>query len=95
MEERGILGKRMNSDCHCAENYHPHRKKKIHSGLVNSNKEETVLLSEFKQLLKQIKKEIDNYEDEIPKKLIGKSRVVFNDYAVNLFKKLVSRADTH
>lgn len=41
--------------------YHPHKKKKGNGGLVNSNNEETVLLSKFKLLLKHEKREMDNY----------------------------------
>lgn len=54
MEERCILGQFMYEDSYCADNYHLHQKKEGHSGVVNSNKEGTVLLSEFEQLLKHV-----------------------------------------
>lgn len=61
-DERSILGKLISNDSCCAANYPPHQKKKGHSGLIISKDEETVLLSEIKQILKHVKKEMHNYK---------------------------------
>lgn len=44
-----------------------------------------MFLSEFKQLLKQVKK--DDYKDGIPKKVMEKCKLVFRDNAVGQFQK--------
>lgn len=77
----------MNSDSYCAENYHPHENKKGQSGLVNSNNGGIVILSKFKQRLKNARKEMDNYNEKLPKKSIEKRKMVFKDNVVNLLHK--------
>lgn len=45
----------MDSYSYCAEIYCAHQKKKDHGDLVNSKNGENVLLSELKELLKNVK----------------------------------------
>lgn len=85
VEETSTLGKRMNSDSYRAEEYHPNQKARGHTSLVNSNNKEAMLLSEIKQLLKEVQKGMDNYKGEFPKIVIENCRTVFNVNAVNLF----------
>lgn len=73
----------MNNDSHCAEIYRPYQKKKGHVGLLNSKNGETVLLSDFEQLCKYIKK--DSYEDDISNRLIEKCTMFLKDNVVDLF----------
>lgn len=54
VEEKSIVEKRLNSDSYRAEIYHIKRNKGVLSSLVNSNKGVTVLLSQSKQIVKQV-----------------------------------------
>lgn len=61
--------------------------KKGHSGIFNDNDGEAVLLSAFRKRLEHVRKEMNNYEEEILKKLIRMCRMTFNDNIFNLFQK--------